>query len=310
MSREITMGPGREFELIRDLLFRWGDRAYGVGDDAATLEGFRGGRLVVSVDSSVEHVHFRRAWMDAHEIGYRATAAALSDLAAMAAAPIGVLVALSVPEDWIPELGDVAEGIGEAAGDVTARILGGDMTAGRDLALTITVLGHAAEPLSRAGARAGDGVYVTGRFGGPAAALKALREGERPDPVSRFRFAHPVPRIREALWLAEHRAHSAIDVSDGLLADVLHIAHASNVRITLDLDDLPTLGGMSPADAARSGEEYELVVTAPHGLDTAAFEDEFGAPLTQIGRVESGRAGVMATAAGERVGSFGGYSHF
>ncbi|HJU90910.1 MAG TPA: thiamine-phosphate kinase [Gemmatimonadaceae bacterium] len=310
MTREITMGPGREFELIRDMLFRWGDRAFGVGDDAATLEGFRGGRLVLSTDSSVEHVHFRRAWMDAREIGYRATAAALSDLAAMAASPVGVLVAMSVPEDWLPELGDVADGIGEAVGDVGARILGGDMTAGRDLALTITVLGHSAEPLSRAGARAGDAIYVTGRFGGPAAALKALREGERPDPVSRFRFAHPVPRIREAQWLAEHGAHAAIDVSDGLLADTLHMAYASNVRVTLDLDELPTLGGMPPADAARSGEEYELIVSAPHGLDTEAFEEELGTPLSQVGRVEAGKAGVVATQAGERVSSFGGYSHF
>lgn len=310
MTREITLGPGREFELIRDLLFRWGDRAYGIGDDAAVLEGFRGERLVLSVDSSIEHQHFRRAWLDAHEIGYRATAAALSDLAAMAAVPIGILVALAVPEDWLPEMGELAEGIGEAAGDSTARILGGDMTAGRDLAITLTVIGRAANPLSRSGAKPGDAVYVTGRFGGPATALKALREGERPDPVSRFRFAHPVPRIREAIWLAEHNAHAAIDVSDGLLADVQHLAHASEVRITLDLDPLPTMSGMSQVDAARSGEEYELVVTAPHGLESAAFEEEFGLPLTNIGQVQAGKPGVLALAAGERVSSFGGFSHF
>jgi thiamine-monophosphate kinase len=310
MTREITLGPGREFELIRDLLFRWGDRAYGVGDDAAVLEGFRGERLVLSMDASIEHQHFRRAWLDAKEIGYRATAAALSDLAAMAAVPIGVLVALAVPEDWLPELGDLAEGIGEAAGDATARILGGDMTAGRDLSITLTVVGRAPNPLSRAGAKPGDAVYVTGRFGGPAAAVKALREGERPDPVSRFRFAHPVPRIREAVWLAEHHAHAAIDVSDGLLADVQHIAHASQVRITLDLDGLPTLSGVSPVDAARSGEEYELVVTAPHGLEAAGFEEEFGVPLTNIGQVQAGKPGLLALAGGERVSSFGGFSHF
>lgn len=305
-----TLGPGREFDLIRDLVQRWGGRASGLGDDAASLAVPRGERLVVSTDASVENVHFRADWLTPREIGYRATAAALSDLAAMAAAPLGVLTALVLPERWLPSLAQLADGIADAAAFAGTTILGGDLARGGELALAVTVLGSTGAPLARAGARAGDGLYVTGALGGPAAAVSAWLRGDAPLPEMRARFAHPTPRLKEARWLAEHGARAAIDISDGLLADAAHMAAAGGVKLLLELDALPTLGGVSVVDAARSGEEYELLVAAPPGAPLAGFERAFGVPLTRVGRVEPGAAGVVAVASGERVASPGGYSHF
>src|SRR5882672_2613293 len=114
MTAETPLGPGAEFDVIRALLVRWGDRAAGIGDDAAVLRLTRGDALVTSVDSSVEGRHFKREWLSPREIGYRAVAAALSDLAAMAARPIGVLIAFALPEAWRNELGAIADGIGDA----------------------------------------------------------------------------------------------------------------------------------------------------------------------------------------------------
>src|SRR5690349_2458955 len=113
-TESIELGPGREFDIIRELLARWGPRALGIGDDAAMLEVPAGEQLVVSADSSVEHIHFERAWLTPREIGYRATMAALSDLAAMAAAPLGVLLAIGLPKSWLDAVGELGDGVGEA----------------------------------------------------------------------------------------------------------------------------------------------------------------------------------------------------
>jgi thiamine-monophosphate kinase len=309
MSEQTALGPGREFDVIRDLLHRWGPLATGIGDDAAVLDVPPGERLVVSADSSVEHAHFRREWLTPREIGWRATAAALSDLAAMGASPLGVLLSLSVPPGWLSDLPALADGIGDAVGAADTCIVGGDMTAARDLCIAITVLGHASAPLRRDGACDGDIVYVTGRLGGSLAAVRAWDRGEAPDTAWRARFAHPVPRLREARWLARHGARAAIDISDGLLGDAAHLAAASGARVALQLDVLPTVAGVSVLDAARSGEEYELIVAAP-ALDTAAFEREFHLPLTAIGRVELGTPELQAMLRGERVAPEGGFSHF
>lgn len=297
----VPLGPGREFETIAGLVTRWGERARGIGDDCALLHVPAGETLCASTDTSVEGVHFRREWLTPREIGYRATAAALSDLAAVAAAPIGVLTAVSLPSSWRDALGDIADGMADAASGVGAPIVGGDTTRGAALSITVTVLGSAARPVGRGGARPGDRVYVTGRFGGPMAALRALERGERADAACRERFAHPVPRVREARWLAERGARALIDVSDGLTGDLGHVAAASGVRLEVHVERLPVLGGVDPLAAFAGGEEYELVACAPGPLDARAFEAEFGIPLTEIGSVVEGPAGVRARRAGEPV---------
>lgn len=307
----IELGGGREFDAIRTLLARWGDtHAAGIGDDAATLGVPRGEQLVVSVDAAVEDRHFRRGWLTSREIGYRAVAAALSDLAAMAAQPLGVLVALSVSDAWRGELAAIADGIGEAVAMAGTRVVGGNTSAASELSITTTVLGSAYSVLRRDGLSVGDALYVTGAFGGPGAALHALRAGTAVDAAHRNRFAHPLPRLHEARWLADRGATAAIDVSDGLVADLGHLAAASAVRIEIDLDVLPVVDGVSPVEAAASGEEYELIVgSRSAGFECRSFAARFGIPLTRIGRVSGGASEVVLTQRHRRVANPGGYDH-
>jgi thiamine-monophosphate kinase len=314
VSRHLSLGPGAEFDAVRALLAKWGSAAIGIGDDGAVLDVPAGSRLIVSTDSTVEDVHFRREWISAEEVGLRATTAALSDLAAMGARPLGVLLALTVPARWRPELGALAQGIGDAAARHGAPIVGGDVTVGDRLALGITVLGHTAHPLSRAGARPGDTLYVTGRLGGPGSALSAWLSGGVPSEAARRRFAHPEARLHAGQWLAAQGATAAIDLSDGLSGDVAHLAAASGVRCVLRLDAIPCVPGVGTREALASGEEYELLVAAP-GLDVAAFAREnAGLVLTAVGSVEaSARAGegeVRAEEHGKAVELPGAYDHF
>jgi thiamine-monophosphate kinase len=308
-----AMGPGREFDAIRALVRRWGPRAKGIGSDAAVLQIADGERVVVSTDVSVEGVHFRSEWMTPEEIGWRATMAALSDLAAAAARPIGVLAALTVPPLWRDALVGLGEGIGAAAETAEAPIIGGDMSDGVSLSLAMTVMGRAMHPLTRDGAHDGDALWVTGTLGGPALAFRAWSGGAQPVQAARERFVHPRARIREAEWLRAHGAHAAIDISDGLVADARHLAAANSARITIALDDVPAFEGCDAAEAAAGGEEYELLVTAPTSLDARAFVDTFTLPLTRVGtlsRAADATVGVTVTRAGERVEITGGYDHF
>ncbi len=309
MTGELALGPGEEFDVIRQLLGRWGTRAQGVGDDAAVLQLPRGDSLVASVDASVEGRHFRRGWLSARQIGYRAAAAALSDLAAMAARPQGMLIALVVPPAWRDELPAIADGIGDAADTARVTIRGGNVSGGGELlSITTTVLGSAYAPLVRSGARVGQRVYVTGNLGGANAELQALMQAG-PHTAHRERFVHPVPRIMEALWLADRGASSAIDISDGLAADARHLASASGVCVQLDPARIPCCAGVSVESALRSGEEYELLITAEQPFDVAEFEMRFGLPLTCIGEITGGEPGSVRIL-GNSVAGAPGFDHF
>lgn len=313
MTDAVSLGPGAEFDAIRRLADRWGARARGLGDDAAVLHLPRGDALVASVDTAVEGRHFKREWLSPREIGYRSIAAALSDLAAMAARPVGVLIALTLPHAWRDQLLDLADGIGDAVDLARTCIRGGNLSGGAELTITTTVFGASFSPLTRAGARAGDRVYVTGELGGPADALRRLSNGERAD-ASRERFAHPMPRLDEARWLAERGVSAAIDVSDGLIADLRHLAAASGVTIDVDDERVPRLSDVDVSLALHGGEEYEIVVTSPREVDTVEFERRFAVRLTEIGRVVGGshtdasRGDV--TIRGARVANAAGYDHF
>jgi len=312
LSEGTALGPGREFDVIRDLVRRWGTAAHGIGDDAAVLDVPAGTRLVASTDASVENVHFRRAWLTPAEIGYRAATAALSDLAAMAASPLAMLVAMSVPPRWRELVGELGDGLGEAARQFGAPITGGNLTGGSELALTVTVLGYAANALRRDAAQSGDGLFVTGTLGGPGAALTAWEHGESPSSEHRARFARPTARIREAQWLAARGARAVIDVSDGLIADARHLAIASGLAASIELEAVPVVGAVKPRDAVMSGEEYELLVAAPR-LDEHAFAREFGVPVTRIGALSSAgtdRPGVRLRSHGAFVDLPAGHDHF
>lgn len=310
-SPHLGIGPGREFDLVREMLSTWGDRATGIGDDAAVLELPPNERLVVSTDVAVARVHFRDDWIGDEEIGFRSTMAAISDIAAMAARPVGVLAGLTVPESWVGRVVSLARGIGEAAMLCDTRVIGGDVTAGTELSLAMTALGTASAPCGRDGARVGDMVYVTGVLGGAFAAIKSWEQGRVPGPLERERYARPRARIQEALWLASHGARSMIDISDGLSSELQHVAHASNVGILVDAGLIPCWEGVEWAEAVRSGDEYELLVTAPAAIDIAEFEERFDLRLSLLGEVKSeGKPLVEAEYGGARVDLNLGHDHF
>ena len=307
----LPLGPGGEFDLVRAMLAVWDEAATGIGDDAAVLDVPAGERLVASTDSSVEGVHFRPEWITPEEAGYRAAMAALSDLAAMAARPLGLLAAVTVPRERVGVLAELARGVGSAAMEAGAPIRGGDLTAGSELALTITVLGSARSPLGRGGVRPGDGIYVTGALGGPRGALHSWLAGRTPSAWARERFARPRARLAEAAWLADRGASAMIDVSDGLASELRHLAHASRVEIRLEVDRVPCGDGGSWRDAVASGEEYELVVAVPADLDVDLFARTFGLPITRVATARAAaEPAVVARLGGERVDLEYGHDHF
>lgn len=308
----VALGPGREFASIARWVRQWGARAHGIGDDAAILDVPSGTRLVVSTDTSTEDVHFRRPWLQAIEIGWRAAMAALSDLAAMGAEPLGVLIALGAPPSWDADLDEVLHGVGDACAAARVPIIGGDTTRSPVLTLGITVLGTATEPMRRDGAKVGDWIYLTGGLGGPGAAVAAWYAGKTPMATHRARFARPVARLGMGAWCAANGATAAIDLSDGLVADAGHISAASRVQLEIELGAVPVLGGVSARDALSSGEEYELLVTGPSGMDVAAKAARIGT-LTPIGRVRAltpaDTSGVVVRDGPRRVDPPAGYDH-
>jgi thiamine-monophosphate kinase len=167
------LGAGREFDLIRRFWSVLGDRAAPSGDDCALVD-LGGTTLAISSDLSIEGTHFHLGWLQAHEVGYRACAAALSDVAAVGGTPLGVLVSLGVPTDMAEQLAaDVMDGVGEAVADVSTTVLGGDVVRATALTLDVVAVGRAERPVRRSGAGAGDELWVTGTLGGPHAALAA-----------------------------------------------------------------------------------------------------------------------------------------
>jgi thiamine-monophosphate kinase len=308
-ARDTTLGPGAEFAIIAKLRRRWGDLSRGIGDDAALLDVPRGEQLVASTDASVEGVHFKRTWLTPREIGYRAVTGALSDLAAMGAAPLGVLVSLQLPSKALAAINGLADGVGDAVRAARTLIVGGNLARGDSVAITTTVLGHAYAPLRRTGARPGDLLYVTGTLGGPAAALRAFRSRKNPEKALRARFAHPVARIAEARWLAARGAVAAIDISDGLVADAGHLAAAMGAGVELNAERVPIMAGATLSDALTGGEEYELLVAARTPLAADEFLRTFGIPLTAIGRMVEGPARVRVPGA-PRVAALRGHDHF
>ena len=305
---QIPMGGTGEFDRIRAIAAALGPDAAVLGDDTAAIPPGQG-TLVVSTDASVEDVHFRRAWLAPGEIGWRAAASALSDLAAAGAVPAGLTAAINVPPT-LPEreLVQLMRGVGDAARYAECRVLGGDLTAGPSLSLTITVFGYAERPMSRRGAKAGDGIWVTGALGGARAALITWRNDRQPDAAARDAFAHPLPRLGVARWLAAHGATAMMDISDGLGGDAQHLAAASAVGLRLELERVPVHPAV-PAAAAQvaedaaffaavGGEDYELLVTLPREFAGAAeCLATTGVPLTRVGSVRRD-AGVVPTMLG------------
>ena len=290
-SGHMAMGPGREFDTIRRLMDRWGALAVGIGDDAALLHAPSGRTLVASTDAFVENAHFREGWISPSEIGARATAAALSDLAAMGARADSVLIAFVVPDGWRARLLDVADGIARVLGPTGARIAGGNMSSGAEFSITTTVIGSAARVIPRSGARPGDILMLTGALGGPGVALRAFDDGVEPPTWARDRFAAPEPRLLAGQAFAAAGAHAMLDISDGLAADARHLAAASRVSLRIDAGRVPRGPGVTIPEALTSGEEYELLVAVPPSIVSellTTVPERCGVAVSVVGDVEDG----------------------
>jgi len=311
-----------EFELlarIRDRLPAAGPRVHlASGDDSAVT--LPGGATATSVDALVDGTHFRRDLARPGQIGHKALATALSDLAAMGAEPGEAYVVLGIP----PDLGEdgcieLLDGMIDLAAATGTSLVGGDVTRAAELFLAVTVVGHAEDPdafVSRAGARPGDALVVTGEIGGAAAGLRLLEApdcafdhaiggsnaqsaSEQADAL-RGRQLEPTPRLAAGRALARAGATAMIDLSDGLGGDSGHLAESSGVGLRIDAEAVPLAPGSKelmvaaerdPWGLLGGGEDYELLASVPpEELDeaTRAVQEEEGISLTAIGEVLAG----------------------
>jgi thiamine-monophosphate kinase len=263
-----------EFGLLDELERR--GLASGIENDAAQLPG----GFVVTQDMLVEEVHFRLAWTTHRELGYRAAAVNLSDLAASGAEPDGLIVGLGAPAEM--QLEDVLE-LYEGLNGPGVPVLGGDTTVSESLYLSVTALGRSERVPGRGGARPGDLLVVTGALGAAGAAFRDQRH------------SRPPLRLEEGRRLAA-QAHALIDLSDGLARDAAHIARRSGCRLVIEVERIPFSPGATAADLGF-GEDYELLAATPDPLE-----------FTQIGRCVEGD-GVELLLEGESL-ELGGWEHF
>lgn len=317
----IPLGPGPEFDRIRRIAAVIGADADRIGDDCAILPDGPG-RLVVSTDLSVEGRHFRREWLSLAEVGWRAAAGALSDLAAEGATPVGVLVSLGIPPGATEtDSAELMHGVAGAVHAAGGTVLGGDLSAASEWLVDVTVIGRAIRPVTRVGAQPGDRLWVSGTLGLARAALTRWRAGGAPGPLARRAFANPEPRIALGQALAQAGARAMIDLSDGLGGDARHLASASRVHLEITLDVLPLVDevraaadelGMPPRlFAAEGGEDYELLVAMPASFgdaDARSLASKLALVLTPIGTVTAGE-GVTFRLDSATVYP-GGYDHF
>ena len=309
----------------------------GSGDDAAVVRAT--GVLVTSVDSVVDGVHFERSTHSLADVGHKALARGLSDLAAMGARAGEAYVALAAPADLPADAAaELGRGLGELASATATTIAGGDVTEGPALAIAVTVNGWAEsedELVYRDGARAGDLLGVTGELGGSAAGLWLLqaehrlhnRQGSDPAglaPAERdalvLRHRRPTPLLAAGRALAAAGVSAMIDVSDGVATDAVHLAEASGVAIEVRAEALPVAAGVEavasaagrdPLElAAGGGDDYELLFTAPPQRRAAVEEATraAGTFVRWLGRVEAGVGAVLVGPGGDPVG-IAGFEH-
>lgn len=313
-----TVADLGEFGLIKAFVgrFEQGPQVFvGPGDDAALLRAPRG-HVVVSTDLLVENRHFRRDWASASDIGRRAAAQNLSDVNAMGGRATALTVGLALPADlpaqWVL---DLADGIAEEAALVGASIIGGDVTRGSEVVIAVTVLGECeVAPVLRSGARPGDVLAIAGRQGWAAAGLAVLGRGFRSPRAVVAAHQRPEPPYDAGIAAARGGATAMIDVSDGLVADVGHVAAGSGVRIDVwsgafDVDEpLVAVGaalGVEPLSfVLGGGEDHPLVATFPADVPLPEGFRAIGAVTA------AGEDGPAVTVDGEPYEGDPGWTHF
>ena len=291
------MGAG-EFDLIARIRARVATRAdvvLGIGDDAALLAPPPGRQLVVTADTLNDGVHFPRGTSPA-DVGWKALAVNLSDLASMGAEPAWCTLSLSLPQSDPAWIEGFLDGFLDLAGQHDIALVGGDTTRG-PLSIAVTAMGlvEPGRALRRDGARVGDEVWVTGTLGDAAGGLALL--DREPVPALRARLDRPTARVAAGRALAGI-ATACVDVSDGLLADLGHVCARSHVAAHIDVDALPASAALREAFGeadrialqASGGDDYELCFTAPAdaGADIGAVSAQLGLRITRIGRIVAG----------------------
>jgi len=302
-----------EFELIgriEKLIGPKPELVVGIGDDACAWQN-KGETTLATVDSMVEGVHFELCLTTWYELGWKALAVNLSDIAAMGGSAGVALVALNLPGSVdVEDVLDMYRGMLELGREFNVQIAGGNVSKAGCVAITVTVIGsagHTGKLLLRSNARPGDVIAVTGFPGSAAAGLRILKGKPCPQQVDvsylKQAFLKPCPRLREGRLAAELGLDSAIDISDGLLADLKHVLRSSQVNAVLDIDSLPVARLMEATFtrnqavemALTGGEDYELLFTCkkPAAADIARHA---GTPVTIIGKIIEGAAAEIALA--------------
>lgn len=264
----------------------------GIGDDCAVLPVADGDALLFTADLLNEGVHFLRRATSARELGGKALAVNLSDIAAMGGRPVATLLSLALPPDagetWAEEFMEGYRALSERYG---VALVGGDTTrSGQDITINVTAIGRA--PLScikrRSAARPGDVLFTTGALGASGAGLRDLLAGRLDTPAA-VEHRNPRPQVEEGLWLGMRReVHAMMDLSDGLASDLRHILDRSGVGAEVLLERIPVAEGSDLQTAACGGEDYKLLLTADaEGAGRLAdeFLKRFGSPLHPLGRI-------------------------
>lgn len=307
----MTVGETGEFGLIDRIVTRLmvGDHTLlGPGDDAAVIQA-ADGRVVATTDLLVEGRHFRRDWSGGYDIGRKAAAQSLADIAAMGAVPTALLVGLGCPPEtsveWCEQL---ADGLRDEASSVAAAVVGGDVVRADNVTLAVTALGdlQGRQPVTRSGARSGDVVAICGRLGWAAAGLAVLGHGFRSPAVLVEAHRRPAPPYDDGPGAALAGATAMIDVSDGLTQDIGHIATASGVAIDVQRAALEVPRQLTDVGAALGKDPYEWILSGgeDHAL-VATFPADVPAGWRQIGMVSAGEG---VTVDGEPF--TGGHDHF
>ncbi len=314
-----------EFDLISRHFTRPATNAVlGVGDDCALVDVSNGMDLAVSTDTMVSGTHFF-ADVDPETLGHKSLAVNLSDLAAMGAMPYWAMLALTLPEVNHEWLGKFAKGFFDLADEFGVTLVGGDTTRG-PLSITVTILGEvpAGAALRRSGAKAGNDIWVSGNLGDAALAVAhrrgeiKLSEGEYMEVV--MRLYEPTPRVKLGQAL-RGLATGAIDISDGLLADLTHVCRLSGVSAVVETDRLPVsaIGARHVGNPVAfraivaGGDDYELCFTAPSDARDSIEDlvDLLGVPLSRIGAIGEGSGVTLVDAEDRPIPLEGrGFDHF
>ncbi len=277
----------------------------GIGDDAAVWRT-DGSLELATVDTMMQDVHFSLDTITWQELGWKALAINLSDIAAMGGVPEYALVALALPEDTkVVYITELYEGMIALAKQSRTAIVGGNISRAPMVSVTITVIGKSLSQdiLRRSAARPGDVIAVTGYPGSAAAGLEMLTKELKFKPeVTEYlksAFLHPVPRLAEGQMLVKHGIKAAIDISDGLIADLRHICEASKVSARIDVEKLPvhplvkgSFGEKARGLALSGGEDYELLFTGPSDAINRV-KAELKCPVTLIGEITAGAPGKI-----------------